>query len=143
MRHNARNDSAVLRSVSRTRRTATGRRRLVARKGFTLPELIVSMIIMSVGILALATGSAGVLRQIRAGNQAAIASMVATSRMEILRSKTCGALFNGTATTRGLAESWRVTRPTAKMATVAETVSYVPRAGRTSKIGVNVVIPCK
>src|SRR5215216_6073241 len=48
MRHNAWNDSAVLRSMNRTRKSAAGRRHLVARKGFTLPELIVSMIIMSV-----------------------------------------------------------------------------------------------
>jgi prepilin-type N-terminal cleavage/methylation domain-containing protein len=142
MRVHGWNGSTVLRPVRRVRKTAL-RRGLVARKGFTLPELIVSMMIMSVGILALATGSAGVLRQIRAGNQSTLAAAVATSRLETMRSQTCSALFSGSATTRGLAESWAVTSVSARWANVVVQVNYTLRAGKTSTLQVNSVMPCK
>jgi prepilin-type N-terminal cleavage/methylation domain-containing protein len=113
-----------------------------ARAGFTLVELIMAMTILVVGVLALATGSAGVLRQMRAGNQAAIASFVAQSRMEVLRSQQCSIISSGSATTRGLAEAWTVATITAKIKTAAETVTYAPRPGITRKFGINMVIPC-
>jgi len=44
-------------------------------------ELIVSVTVITVGLLALAGSSVGVLRQMRSGNQAALASAVAARRL--------------------------------------------------------------
>jgi len=123
-------------------------RRLRARSGFTLMELIVSVTVITIGLLALAGSSVGVLRQMRSGNQAALASAVAARRLETLRSMACTSLASGTATTRGLDEAWTinpaaVTNPnTTRLTAVVETVTYVPRVGVTKKFGLTGWVPC-
>jgi len=132
MRFSSRSHRAPLRPVA-----ARGR-----RDGFTIAEVIIAMVILSVGLLALASGSVGVVRQMRAGNQAAIAAMVAQSRMEKMRSRTCSNISTGTTTTSGMSEKWTVTALSARVSAVAETVTYVPRPGVTKKVGMNGVVPC-
>jgi len=111
-------------------------------------ELIVSVTVITVGLLALAGSSVGVLRQMRSGNQAALASAVAARRLETLRSMSCTSLASGSATTRGLDEAWTinpasVTNPnTTRLTAVVETVTYVPRQGVTKKFGLTGWVPC-
>ncbi|HTI62603.1 MAG TPA: prepilin-type N-terminal cleavage/methylation domain-containing protein [Gemmatimonadaceae bacterium] len=132
MRFSSRSDRAPLRPVAARAR----------RDGFTLAEVVVAMVILSVGLLALASGSMGVIRQMRSGNQAAIAAMVAQSRMEKMRSRTCSSITTGTATTSGMAEKWSVNAMSARISAVTETVTYVPRPGVTKKLGMTGVVPC-
>lgn len=132
MRFSSRSDRAPLRPVAARAR----------RDGFTLAEVVVAMVILSVGLLALASGSMGVIRQMRSGNQAAIAAMVAQSRMEKMRSRTCSSITTGTATTSGMAEKWSVNAMSARISAVTETVTYVPRPGITKKLGMTGVVPC-
>jgi prepilin-type N-terminal cleavage/methylation domain-containing protein len=115
---------------------------LRARGGFTLPELMVATMIMTVGVLALASGSAAVLRMMRDGNMQTLAATVAQARLETIRSQACASQSSGSATTRGMTEAWTLTALSTKIYAVAETVTYVPRAGATRKAGFNVVIPC-
>ena len=133
MRLSSRSHRAPLRPVAARAR----------RDGFTLAEVVISMVILSVGLLALASGSMGVMRQMRAGNQAAIAAMVAQSRMEKMRSRMCSNISSGTGTTSGMSEKWTVNSLSARMSAVAETVTYVPRPGVTKKLGMNGVVPCQ
>jgi prepilin-type N-terminal cleavage/methylation domain-containing protein len=114
-----------------------------SRSGFTLPELMVAIMIITVGVLALASSSAGTLKQMRAGNTATLAAMAAQSRMETIRSMGCNSISSGSATTRGMSEVWAVSSISAKIYAVRETVTYTPRAGATSKVGVWAVVPCK
>jgi Tfp pilus assembly protein PilV len=123
---------------SRSRRHA----RLRARGGFTLAELVISTMIISVGVIALAGSSVGVVRQMREGNQSALAAFVAQSRMETIRSMHCSYATSGTGTSRGLAEKWVVTSVGSRMKAVAETVTYVPRVGVTKKMALAGVVPC-
>ncbi len=118
--------------------------RLRARAGFTIAELMVSVVIITVGVLALMSTSVGVLRQMRAGNQAAIAAAVGQSRMETIRSQQCGADATGSATTRGVTEAWSIAAvpTTTRIKAVAETVTYVPSVGVTRKLGFAGLIPC-
>jgi len=132
MRFSSRSHRAPLRPVAARAR----------RRGFTLAEVVIAMVILSVGLLSLARGSVGVIRQMRAGNQAAMAAMVAQSRMEKMRSRTCSSISTGTATTSGLAEKWSVSAMSARMSAVTETVTYVPRPGVTKKLGMTGVVPC-
>lgn len=133
MRFSSRSHRAPLRPVAARAR----------RDGFTLAEVILAIVILSVGLLALASGSMGVIRQMRAGNQAAVAAMVAQSRIEKMRSKPCTSASSGSSTTRGLSEKWTVTSINAKLSAVAETVSYVPRPGVTKKLGVTGGVVCQ
>jgi prepilin-type N-terminal cleavage/methylation domain-containing protein len=114
------------------------------RRGFALPELIVAMVMMSVGILALASTAAGVMKQMRSGNQRALAAVVAQSRLERLRSVQCSNLSTNSATTRGLNERWTIGALMAggRAIAVKESVSYVPRAGKTSALVITGLVPC-
>jgi len=115
------------------------------RRGFALPELIVAMVILSVGILALASTAAGVMTQMRSGNQRALAAVVAQSRLERMRSLQCANLSTSSATTRGLNENWTVgaLMSGGRAIAVKESVAYVPRAGRTSSLVITGWVPCQ
>jgi prepilin-type N-terminal cleavage/methylation domain-containing protein len=115
---------------------------LKARAGFTIIELVVAIIIMTVGVLALATGSAGVAKQMRAGNQSALAAVIAQSRMETVRSLGCTSLSNGTSTTRGMTEKWNITWLSSRTRVVTESVTYVPRARVSRTLALRSVVPC-
>ena len=84
------------------------RRRLRARGGFTLVELIVAIIIMVVGVLGLASAAAVVTRQIAGSSYQNRAAAIAQSRFERLRAMPCANAINGTATVGGVTERWTV-----------------------------------
>lgn len=115
-----------------------------SRRGFALPELIVAMVILTVGILALASTAAGVMKQMRSGNQRALAAVVAQSRLERMRSLQCGNLSTSSATTRGLQENWTIGAMTAggRAIAVKESVTYVPAAGKKSTLVITGLVPC-
>jgi prepilin-type N-terminal cleavage/methylation domain-containing protein len=141
MRFSTRSNRANLRTVSRHAAPAESAPR--ARDGFTMPELLIAIVVICVGLLSLATGSMGVLRQMRWGNQSALAAMVAQRRMETIRSQGCNLIgTGGTATTRGLPEKWVITQINGKGSAVVESVTYVPRAGLTRYVEMRSVVPC-
>jgi len=136
MRLSRRFDRPQVRMVTR-RRAA-----LKSRGGFTIIELVVAIIIMTVGVLALATGAAGVAKQMRDGNQAALAAVVGQARMETIRSLGCSSLSSNTATTRGMTEKWNVVWISARARAVTESVTYVPRARVSRTVAWRSVVPC-
>lgn len=136
MRVSCRFDRAQVRMVS-GRRVA-----LRARGGFTIIELVVAIFIMTVGVLALATGSAGVAKQMRAGNQAALAAVIGQGRLETIRGLGCSSLSDGTATTRGMTEKWNIVWISSRARAVTESVTYVPRAKVSRTMALRSVVPC-
>lgn len=82
------------------------------RRGFTLVELIVAIVILSVGVLGLASTAAVVTRQIGAGAQQARAAAVAQARFENLRGMSCvdygGLPYAGADDVGGFRETWSV-----------------------------------
>jgi prepilin-type N-terminal cleavage/methylation domain-containing protein len=60
-----------------------------SRNGFTLVEMLIAMIILSVGLLGLASTAALVTRMIGQGQRSAVAATFAASRMERLRPAAC------------------------------------------------------
>ena len=80
-----------------------------ARQGFTLVDLIVAIVILSIGVLGLASTAAVVTPQIGGGAQQTRAATVAQTRFEELRSMPCAAYgglpFTGTASANGFRES--------------------------------------
>ena len=86
-------------------------------KGFTLAEVLVAVMILSVGILAIAASSGSVYRMLGYGKLSTQAAQIASTRLELLRreaNKTdprcmSGSLTNGTATpASGITETWTV-----------------------------------
>ena len=120
------------------------RRRVPNRRGFTIVEMVVSTMIISVGILALAGGSAAVLRQMQLGNQYTNASFMVQSRMEMVRAiAACASMSGGSATTGNYSEAWTVTaNARTNYKSVSDTVSYKTRTGGRRKVGVTAVVPC-
>ena len=85
------------------------------RRGFTILEVIVAVVILGVGVIALVSSSASSTRMIGRGRQATRAVQAATERMEILRadanrtSPDCTALANGLdSAANGIVTAWRV-----------------------------------
>ena len=62
------------------------------RRGFSLVELVVAIVILTIGVLGLASTAAVVMRQINGGAQQARAANVAQERFETLRSLECATL---------------------------------------------------
>jgi Tfp pilus assembly protein PilV len=110
-----------------TRRAARrGARRPLGRRGFTLVEMIVAVMFLTVGLLALAGASAVLARQMNGGSLQSLAAGTAEIRFEKMRSLQCSQIANGTATARGITEVW-VRTDTLLGVIVTDTVKYTAR----------------
>jgi prepilin-type N-terminal cleavage/methylation domain-containing protein len=89
--------------------TQTSRAPHRRRSGFTVMELIVAIVILSVGLLGLAATSGVVMRLIGGGSQQTIAANVALARFERMRGVSCGRVVAGSAMSRNVQETWTVT----------------------------------
>jgi prepilin-type N-terminal cleavage/methylation domain-containing protein len=84
-------------------------------QGFTLVEVLVAVVVLSIGVLALAGSSGTVNRMIGQGARRTEATQYANRRFELLRitanstTPRCTALANGTKTNSdGVVETWDV-----------------------------------
>ena len=77
-------------------------------KGFTIIEVLVAVLVLSIGVLGLATTAALVTRMIGQGERYSQASTMAAEQFEVLRSQRCTALTSGTATQSGFTLTWTV-----------------------------------
>ncbi len=59
------------------------------RRGFTIVEVLISIIVLTVGLLGLVTTAALVTRMIARGQRSAVAAMFAAQRLERLRTRGC------------------------------------------------------
>lgn len=123
-----------------------GRRRVTlrARRGFTIAELIVAILIITVGVVALAGSSAAVLREMELAQGATLAATIAQSRLEVLRSySACTSITSGADTVRHMPETWTVTNPATTNASrnVTVTVKYKYRTS-TKTYTVGSQVPC-
>jgi|SRR5690242_10508759 len=84
------------------------RNRRVHARGFTLVELMVAVMVMTVGILGLASTAAVVMRMMHGGVRQTLAANVVAARFETRRKKRCDSLSSGSSSTRGIAEDWTV-----------------------------------
>jgi prepilin-type N-terminal cleavage/methylation domain-containing protein len=87
-----------------------------AEQGFTLVEVLLAIIVLSVGVMALVGSSALATRMIGGSKESSVVAQVASARGELLRTYAaqttpgCGnaSVANGTATTAGVSESWQL-----------------------------------
>ena len=78
------------------------------RGGFTLVELIVATVVLSVGLLALTGAGAAIIRLERRGDHLSRGASAAESRLELLRAEGCSAI-SGASGAGYLIERWTVT----------------------------------
>lgn len=128
---------------SSARRHAAGRAPR-GRRGFSLIELMVAMMLLTVGVLGLASVSAYAIRQDSVATRANSATLVAQSRMERLRSKRCADIASSSSpvTTGNVTESWTVTNVGSKTVTVKGTFTYKTRRGQTRTFEESTTILC-
>ncbi len=79
-----------------------------ARAGTTLVELIIALVVITVGLLALAGAAAVVARETAAGRREATLAELARTRLERLTSTPCELLVPGTTNADGITEHWAV-----------------------------------
>lgn len=102
----------------------------MTRRGFSLVEVMLAVVILTVGILALAGTSARVVKLISQGGRMGGSSLVAEGRFEILRATACASLASGSTVEGPYTIRWTVTT-TGNLRAVGVTVSYV--AGGTTR----------
>lgn len=120
------------------------RRRLAARRGMTLIELMVAMVILGVGMLGMAGLSLTVTRQFGTGARQADAALVVQSRIDSISTVSCQTLapsgpVSGTTVTRGITEKWTITDGN-DIKTIVDTVTF---KGRTKPLVYQSIIPCR
>ena len=114
------------------------------RRGFTIVELIVAILILTVGVIGLTSTAAVVTKQLGRGNLQTIAATRAQSRFDSLTSVSCQNLASagtqtGTVSSRGVTEKWVITDGN-DIKTIEDTVRF---AGRTNPLVYRTIIPCR
>lgn len=118
-----------------------GRRRLRSRRGLTLIEMIIAIIVMSIGIMGLAGTASYVAMQMGGGGAQTVAAAMAAKISDSLSARRCSALVDGTQTRRGVTVSWTV-KDSSRTKWVSETVQYKPKRGPTKTFNSTTVIQC-
>jgi len=101
----------------------------MTRHGFSLVEVMIAVVILTVGVLALAGTSAGVVKLISQGGRLGGSSLVAEGRFELLRATPCASLASGSTVEGPFTVRWTVTT-SGYLRTVDLTVAYAT-SGRT------------
>ena len=110
----------------------------------SLVELIVAMVMLSVGLLGLASLSVRLSKQHNGSASQQFAALVVQSRFDSLASIHCQSLapsgpVSGTATTRGITERWSIVDGN-DIKTITDSVTF---AARKKPLAYVSVIPCR
>ena len=122
----------------RAQRRRSARR---ARRGFTLIEMIIAIMVMSIGIMGLAGTASYVAMQMGGGNAQTVAAALATKVSDSLSARRCSALVSGSQTKRGVSISWTVA-DSSRTRWVTEQVQYRPKRGPMKTLNYVTVIQC-
>lgn len=128
-----------------TRRQVTRRRTLVrARKGVSIIEVIIAMIVLTFGLLGMAGFSLTITRQYKSSTKQETAALMVQSRIDSVASIRCQALApsgtqSGTVTRLGVTEKW-VIEDGDDIKTLYDTVTFSPR---TRPMAYRSIIPCR
>ncbi len=120
------------------------RNRARGRRGLTIIEMIVAIILLGVGMLGLAGFSLVAGNQMKGASLQETAALVVQSRLDSLASIMCTALAptstqTGTATTLGVTEKWIVADGN-DIKTIIDSVRF---SGRTRALVYQSIIPCR
>jgi Tfp pilus assembly protein PilV len=103
--------------------------------------MIIAIIVMSIGIMALAGTASYVAAQMGGGNAQTIAAALASKVTDSLAARRCSALVSGSQTRRGVTVTWTVD-DSSRTKWVTEQVQYKPKRGATKTVNYVTVIQC-
>ena len=83
---------------------------MTLRSGLTLVEVVVAMLVFSVGALGLAAGSAVIIRQMAASQARMHSASSARSRAEQFSGSECASLSSGEDRKQGVRSTWQVSQ---------------------------------
>lgn len=127
---------------ARLKRRGAAPKRL--RKGMTIIELIVAMMILTFGLLGMAGFSLTMSKQFKASTKQETAALLVQSRIDSVASIRCQALApsgnqTGTFTSRGVTEKWVIADGN-DIKILTDTVTFTPR---TRPLIYRSIIPCR
>jgi Tfp pilus assembly protein PilV len=111
------------------------------RRGFTLVETLVALVLVQFGLLAVAAMSGVAARDVATATRISSARDVARERVERLRAGACGATLEGSASTPALTEHWSI-RGDSIVRFVRDSVEYRLPAGRRGRIVIEQAVLC-
>src|ERR1051325_662089 len=103
--------------------------RMQARRGFTLPELLVAIVLIDLGLLSIVAMSAVVVREADEGRARAAAARAALNRLEAIQSVACAAGAGTAAGPHGIRERWTATVSDSATLEIADTGSFRTASG--------------
>jgi prepilin-type N-terminal cleavage/methylation domain-containing protein len=83
-----------------------------SERGYTIIELLVAVMIFSVGLLGMAGTASVIMSTVTSTKSRTIAASVAESRFERMRATACVSRAGGSAVSRGISETWTLNRLT-------------------------------
>jgi len=78
-------------------------------RGFSLIEVMIAMIILTIGVVGLAGTARGITVMAGSGVRSAESAALANSRLDIIRMTPCASMTSGTATSGAYTLTWRIT----------------------------------
>jgi len=117
-------------------------RPLRGRGGFALVEMVVTMLVFSVGLLALSTYAVTMTRQMRDGGRMVQAASIARARFEKLHARPCATLAAGTTVkvTGTITEKYTIA-PASRSVEVTNQVTF-PSGKAMRTVTFHSIIPC-
>lgn len=112
------------------------------RRGVTVVELIVAIVLLTIGMLGLASVSVAVLSQMGLSSQQAVATSLAASRFEQFEGKPCASITAGNATTRGVYERWTVANVGTRGKLITDSLTFSGMRGAQKRMGMSTVVSC-
>ncbi len=93
------------------------------RPAFTLIEVVIAIVLFSIGAIALVGSAAAMTRQMAVSGRRSRAATIARSRAEDSHSRPCSALSGGSEQLQGIRSEWEIIAG-ANAAEVAQRVEY-------------------
>lgn len=111
------------------------------RPAFTLVEVIISVVLINVGLLALVAGSAVLIRQSAEMRSRGAAVRAAANRLALLGATTCVARSGNASSAFGVREAWSVEVLADGIRELRDSVSYSAPTG-TKSVVLRTRLPC-
>ncbi len=114
-----------------------------SERGFTVVEVLIAVLVLTVGLLGMVTTAALTTRMIAQGQRYSEASAIANERFEILRSRACAEMTGGSAQAGRFSVSWTVTASEAGTFRRVDVTVVSPVAGGTRADRFTTIIACR